>query len=271
MAGSETGRLIPSIARARTRDCRHATALAKSAWRITAAHCPVFARCCPKIPFFCRAADTPRGLISPLGAGKWGDCHMTIKASGRSALIVAAGLFVCFAGPLPATAAGSDSAAASKSDSATSGKSVRHSARHWKRHAHRKYSQDRAKSDRDQRQGRRKGRRRRRRQHLPAIPASVANANAQMTATDAPRRQRQRDDRTRPTRCCWRRRTSRPTQRKPAADAAVVASDQLNDVDRALQRDARATQTVAMAAVKPAAAAPRDGRQRTARPGTRPR
>ena len=61
---------------------------------------------------------------------------MMVKASGRSALILATGLFVCFAGPLPATAASSDSAAAtSKSESETSGKSVRQSARHEKRYA----------------------------------------------------------------------------------------------------------------------------------------
>ena len=50
--------------------------------------CPAFARSCPKIPFFCPAVDTRRGLISPSGAGKWGDCHMMVKASGRSALII---------------------------------------------------------------------------------------------------------------------------------------------------------------------------------------
>jgi hypothetical protein len=36
--------------------------------------CPVFARTRPKIPFFCRAADMPWGLISPEG-DKWGDCQ----------------------------------------------------------------------------------------------------------------------------------------------------------------------------------------------------
>ncbi len=63
---------------------------------------------------------------------------MIVKASGRSALILATGLFVCFAGPSPATAASTDRAAAtSKSESATSGKSVRQSTRHWKRYTRR--------------------------------------------------------------------------------------------------------------------------------------
>src|ERR1700712_1631467 len=92
-----------------------------------------------RFPF--SAALRPRGeVFFRTGTGKWGDRQMTVKASGRSALIVAAGLFVCFAGPLPAGAAGGDSAAASKSDSATSAKSIRHGARHWKRTAHRKYT-----------------------------------------------------------------------------------------------------------------------------------
>ena len=61
---------------------------------------------------------------------------MNVKASGRAALIIATGLFVCFAGPSPVMAASSDSAAAtSKSESATSGKSARQSVRHWKRYA----------------------------------------------------------------------------------------------------------------------------------------
>src|SRR5439155_15103168 len=51
--------------------------------------CPAFARCSPKIPFFCPAADTPQGLIAPLRAGKWGDFRMKIKASGHPALILA--------------------------------------------------------------------------------------------------------------------------------------------------------------------------------------
>ena len=125
----------------------------------SASCCPAFARSCPKIPFFCPAVDTRRGLISPSGAGKWGDCQMMIKASGRSALILATGLFVCFAGPSPATAAGSDSAAAtSKSESATSGKSVRQGARHWKRYAHasqRKVASKSADSKKVRREGRR--------------------------------------------------------------------------------------------------------------------
>jgi len=60
---------------------------------------------------------------------------MMIKASGRSALILAAGLFVCFAGcrkrrrARTATAKSETAAGAS----AESRKSIRHGARHWKK------------------------------------------------------------------------------------------------------------------------------------------
>jgi hypothetical protein len=178
---------------------------------------------------------------------------MMIKASGRSALIVAAGLFVCFAGPLPARAASGDSAAASKSESATSAKSVRHSARHWKRTAHRKYSRTATKStesskasekvaDADDRSP-------------AAIPASVANANAQMTSTSA--LADSASAMTAKANTVLLASADKPADPPaPAADAAVVASDQLNDVDKALQETPPKQQTVALAVVRPTATSP---------------
>src|ERR1700759_4016077 len=79
-----------------------------------------------------------------LGAGKWGDCQMNIKASGRSALILT-GLFVVFAGPSQA-AAGADNAIASSTSESAAGapialnKYIKHSSHHWKSFAHRKSS-----------------------------------------------------------------------------------------------------------------------------------
>jgi hypothetical protein len=178
---------------------------------------------------------------------------MMIKASGRSALIVAAGLFVCFAGPLPARAASGDSAAASKSESATPAKSVRHSARHWKRTAHRKYSRTATKStesskasekvaDADDRSP-------------AAIPASVANANAQMTSTSA--LADSASAMTAKANTVLLASADKPADPPaPAADAAVVASDQLNDVDKALQETPPKQQTVALAVVRPTATSP---------------
>ena len=133
---------------------------------------------------------------------------MKFRASGRSALILAAGLIVCFAGPSPVAAAGADSTTeASKSDNATTGKSTRQSSRHSKRDETRKSDKTASKSsdtrktaDGDVAAG-----------TPAAIPSSVANANAQL-ASDA------------------------PTDAQAAPDAHVVASDQLNDVDRELQQ-----------------------------------
>ena len=69
---------------------------------------------------------------------------MKFRASGRSALILAAGLIVCFAGPSPVAAAGADNTTeASKSDNATTGKSTRQSTRHSKRDENSQVRQDR--------------------------------------------------------------------------------------------------------------------------------
>ena len=68
-----------------------------------------------------------------------------------------------------------------------------------------------------------------------AIPPSVANANAQLASADAPAGSAKAMSAAAPTRFCWPPPTSRPT---PAGrDTQVVAADQLNDVDRALQRE----------------------------------
>jgi len=68
---------------------------------------------------------------------------MKIKASGRSALILATGIFVCFAGPSQAAASADDAAASAKSEDIAEApvapkKSAKHSSRHWKSYADRK-------------------------------------------------------------------------------------------------------------------------------------
>ena len=181
---------------------------------------------------------------------------MTIKASGHLALMLTAGFLVCFAGALPATAAGAESAEsagakASKSESATSGKSVRHAARHWKRYAHRKYTRVASKSSESRKAAEKE---------LPdtvnsqpEIPASVANANAQMASADA--LADSASAMTAKANTVLLASADKPADPQAAADAPVIASDQLNDVDRALQ-ETPARQTVAMvSAAKPVAAA----------------
>lgn len=177
---------------------------------------------------------------------------MMIKASGRSALIVAAGLFVCFAGPLPAQAAGGDGAAASKSESVTSSKSVRHSVRHWKRYAHRKYSRTAAKSTEGSKATEKVAEAA---DSSPAtIPAAVANANALMTTPSA--LADSASAMTAKANTVLLASADKPADAQAPADPAVVASDQLNDVDRALQETPAKQQTVALAVVKATTPAP---------------
>jgi len=188
---------------------------------------------------------------------------MTIKASARSALILAAGLLVGFAGSPPAMAAGTDtdSAAVSKSDSATSGKSIRQGSRSLKkRYANRKDTRTASKSDESKKADEKQvadasgG-------TLPAMPEWLANANAQMTAADAA------PDSAKGMSAAMSEKANTVLQAaadKPAgaeapADTAVAAPDQLNETDRALhlqEAPATSTQTVAMASAKPAAESP---------------
>ncbi len=177
---------------------------------------------------------------------------MMIKASGRSALILATGLFVCFAGPSPTMAASADSTATIlKSDGATAGKAVKQSSRHWKRSAQRKSSQVASKSDET-----RKADVADAAGDTPAaIPASVANANAQLTS-DGPADSATAMSAKASTMLVAA--ADKPTDPQAATDTQVVSSDQLNDVDRALQQTQAppSTQTVAMASAKAAPAAP---------------
>ena len=171
---------------------------------------------------------------------------MMVKASGRSALIIAAGLFVCFGGPSPVVAASSDSAVTtSKSESATPAKTARQSVRHWKRSARKSgkvasKSADSKKSA-DDASG----------NTTPKIPETIANANAQLTSASA-------DDSASAmtakanTMLLAAADKPIPAEAQAVSDASVVSSDQLNDVDRTLQQPT-STQTVAMVSAKPAA------------------
>lgn len=172
---------------------------------------------------------------------------MMVKASGRSALILATGLFVCLAGPSPVTAASTDRAAAtSKSEGATSGKAVRQGVHHWKRYTRRsgKFASNPAETRKDIAGASTDG--------ALAIPASVANANAQLASADAPADSARAM--TAKANTILLAAADKPAETQPST-GAVISSDQLNDVDRALQQNP-ATQTVAMAPVKPTAAAP---------------
>jgi len=179
---------------------------------------------------------------------------MTIKASARSALILAAGLLVGFAGSPPAMAAGTDtdSAAVSKSESAVSGKSARQGSRYLKkRYTHRKYTRAASKSVESRKADEKQvadasgG-------TPPVMPEWLANANAQMTAADAPPDSAKGMSAAMSEKANTVLQTAadKPADAEAPADTAVVAPDQLNDVDRALHPS---SQTVAMASAKSAA------------------
>ena len=179
---------------------------------------------------------------------------MTIRANKRSALILATGLFVCFAGPSQAAAGAEaeNAATSSKSENAAGApialdKYTKRSARH----AHRKSSKvalkssaakkpattDVAADDGDS---------------PTAIPPSVANANAQLasadTPTDSAKAMSARANEILQTA------PDNAADAQPAADTQVVSADQLNDVDRALHEGTRPAPTLAMVAAEAPAA-----------------
>ena len=169
---------------------------------------------------------------------------MRFKASGRSVLIVATGFFVFSAGPSAATVGADDASASSKSATAagapTLHKNLRHGWRQREIHAYRRSHRLALKLDTETKattadvaDGN---------EALSDIPPSVANANAQLrpppgdNAEPAPPR-------------------ADGVAQDPAnakSDDAIVAADQLNDVDRALQEGGNAPAALsAMASANP--------------------
>jgi len=171
---------------------------------------------------------------------------MTTKTSGRSALILASGLFVCLAGPAPA-ATGTENAVPSRKTETASAlpQHARHSSRHRKSDAHRKSNEVAAESPTaNNAAAADEG------DKSSVIPSWVADANAQMASADT-------------TAGNARAMSVRANDIlanlanvQVAADAQVVAADQLNEVDRALQESPPATAAMASAEPPVAATAP---------------
>jgi hypothetical protein len=179
---------------------------------------------------------------------------MIIKASGRSALIFAAGVFVLLASTAMAATDGDDSTANSKSDNqtaapATTHKTFRHASHHRKRYAHRKlHAIAKAADDEkavapDTATGDNKA--------LPVIPPSIANAKAQMLLAGAP------IDAAAASPAGTGVRAMVSKNANADHETLVVASDQLNDVDRTLQ-DSSSTAAATMSS-SPAPAATMTG------------
>jgi hypothetical protein len=182
---------------------------------------------------------------------------MTINASGRAALIIATGLFVGLAAPSQA-ATDSDADAATATAEAPAGAPVKlsqytkHASHHWKKHSHarlvQKSAPDKKTADAADRDADNSST-----VQPAAIPASVANANAQLAAPDTPA-----DDAkamTARANTIVQSTPEVPADAQPAADAQIVAPDQLNDVDRSLRDSAPPAGTLAVASAEPPAAA----------------
>jgi hypothetical protein len=192
---------------------------------------------------------------------------MMIKATGRSALILATGIFVCLAGPSQAATDTDTTTASAKPESSAPvvlSKYTKHSARHGKSYAHRKSStvaqkpsdkKDLDKKDLDKKDAPSDAADDS--DNSSAIPPTVANANAQMASTqiaaiDVPGGNAK----------AMSARASEILQAIPAeptgaqtnVDTQVVAADQLNDVDRALHEGSPAA--LVMASADTPAAAP---------------
>ena len=173
---------------------------------------------------------------------------MTIRACGRSALILATGLLVCFAAPSLAAAKANDAAASARAEAAGAPvslhKSARSGSRHWKKYAHRRSGKVALKSADDKKADASDDGDR-----ASAIPPSVANANAELTS-DTPTGNAARAMSARAS-DIPQAAPDQPAGAQPAADTRLVAADQLNDVDRALQNPSppnRPAATMAMAA-----------------------
>jgi hypothetical protein len=156
---------------------------------------------------------------------------MTIKASGRSALIVATGLWVCLVGP-PAAASADSAATSSKSATPpVASKYIKHASHHLKKVAYRKSGKLALKYSAASKAADVAGDTI---DNSAALPPSVANANAQLASADSPAGNA-RAMSARANTILQAAPDNQATDARPAAEAQVISSDQLNDVDRALQ------------------------------------
>jgi hypothetical protein len=196
---------------------------------------------------------------------------MNIKASGRSALIIAAGFWVCVSGPLQAAEDADGGATASRTETAA-GPPVALSkftkkSRHWKHVSSQRKSVKAASRDSTERVKTSEKISEKKKTleadaalnddgSAPSLPPSVANANAQLASADGPADSAtalssQARDRLQ----VMAANQSDPQAQPPAANTELVAADELNDVDRALSenandKDKAPSATLAMAAAQ---------------------
>ncbi len=175
---------------------------------------------------------------------------MIIKASGRSALILATGLWLCFAGPSQAAIIANGTATAANSAAPLAlNKNAKQSLRPWKKVVRRKSSKlalkpmpagkdpDLVADDNAS---------------PSALPPSVANANAELTSADVAASNVKAM--TARANNMLQAAPDSAAVAQPRAGTQVVSADQLNDVDRALQASASPAPTLAMASADAPAA-----------------
>jgi hypothetical protein len=164
---------------------------------------------------------------------------MKIKASGRSALILATGIFVFFAGPSQAAASADNAAASAKSeDTAEAPVAPKKIRQTWlaplEKNADRKSGEVvMAKSGADKTDATEVADKNSDSSWTsPAIPLWVANANARLASADTPTG----DVKAMAARAneILQNAPDKSGDAQPAAESEVVSADQLNDVDRAL-------------------------------------
>ena len=180
---------------------------------------------------------------------------MIIKANGRSALILAAGLVVLLASPVNATD-GDEAAADAKSDNSTAApvahRVYRHASRHRRHYArHKLHAMAKAGDDNDKKSVATDvvadNNNNNNNKNLPNIPPSIANANAQMLLAGVQ----------------LNTAATIPAGTGVVATASgnantdsgttVAAADQLNDIDRTLQEGNSAPPAAAGSPPAPAA------------------
>ena len=182
---------------------------------------------------------------------------MIIEASGRSALIVATGLFVCFACPSLAAPAAAEATADSKSESAAEApvarhKNLRYGSHTRKHYAHGKSHKVALNTARHKKAAPADVAADRSEAALPDLPPRVANANAQlafpaatggyvnaMSARANEILQAASDNR---------------ADARPDNETLIVAADQLNDVDRSLHESNPPAATSVISSANPPAA-----------------
>jgi hypothetical protein len=156
---------------------------------------------------------------------------MIIRASGWSALILAAGLFVLLTGPVGAATDSDDSATETRSENAAPPqRTFRHASHHRKSYAHRKSHAIATKTETDTKKDAATEVANADSKVLPELPPSVANANAQMLLAGV----QMSAAAAIPSGTDLSAKASDNPGNTRSDETVLVAADQLNDVDKAL-------------------------------------